>query len=150
MAANYQQQPLQQTRRPLRMTKTPRRETPFERIEGEAYEGIAELVLYRDMDLTEREQEDIQHDLWRDRCEAAILAGDRSAALEAIRKVKHHDSRKDDASHRADYRVSVAHAHIRVVPAMVCELEMGAEPATALERGTVPARRSRGGKGGRL
>jgi hypothetical protein len=116
-------------------------ETPHQIIEGEAYEGCAELVYYRDADRPERACGDAGCDACIRRAQRALDAGDIPTAQAALREYWHHDAIEDAAAQRGDGRVAVAHAHLKAIPAAVVTIEMGATPLPT------SARRGPGGRG---
>jgi hypothetical protein len=98
-------------------------ETPHQRIEGQAYETIAELVLYRDTEQPARLRGDELCDDAIRRAERALAGGDVLTAQAALRDYWRGDALEDDAGHRGDRRVSVAHRHVKAIPGQVVAIE---------------------------
>jgi hypothetical protein len=98
-------------------------ETPHQRIEGEAYETIAELVLYRDTEQPARLRGDALCDDAIRRAERALAGGDVLTAQAALRDYWRGDAIEDSAGHRGDRRVSVAHRHVKAIPAAIEAIE---------------------------
>jgi hypothetical protein len=98
-------------------------ETPHQRIEGDAYEACAELVLYRDSEQPARLRGDALCDDAIRRAERALATGDVLTAQAALRDYWRGDAIEDDAGHRGDRRVSVAHRHVKAIPAAIEAIE---------------------------
>jgi hypothetical protein len=106
-----------------RRGRPPIPETPHQRIEGQAYETIAELVLYHDSEQPARLRGDALCDDAIRRTERALAAGDVLTAQAALRDYWRGDEIEDGAGHRGDRRVSVAHRHVKAIPAAIEAIE---------------------------
>jgi hypothetical protein len=112
-----------------RRVRGPSHETPHQRIEGQAYEACAELVLYRDNEQPTRLRGDALCDEAIRRVERALATGDVLTAQAALRDYWRGDQLEDDAGHRGDRRVSVAHRHVKAIPGQVVAIEAARSPA---------------------
>jgi hypothetical protein len=109
--------------RSARRGRPPVPETPHQRIEGEAYEACAELVLYRDTEQPARLRGDALCDDAIRRAERSLDVGDVLTAKAALRDYWRGDQLEDNAGHRGDRRVSVAHRHVKAIPGQVVAIE---------------------------